>query len=797
MTKMMVVTIALLFAAALLVAPAAARGSPGINDIQSGETIFEHERGLNLSALDSAITGTITGLRMHTDDDVKKGERNFIPVTPTTMTNIDILSSLVNGYYGQYFVSNATGSDASVSIYIRKPTATLDVVLEDDHSSSVDGDSISKTTQIAFKTEAPMVATYYNNAAISANVTIEFTTPGGAKITTFGNTKSDGTGDAVSFKDIRLTAGQLFNATYPADTEAGTYTAQVKWAYPSAFADYAAKSNTVSFTIDTRTVSIVSNKDNVIRGNNFVATITGESQTPYYVYVQSADDKSPTVRAGQPSVNVTDAALAEMASKSLSSYENKSAAIVTTNAAGTRPIEFETTTTTEEKTYTIRVTSTDKAKYDTVKVKVEKGSVTITASGDRTYYIGEEITFSGTNTDSDTVYLFVTGPNLASKDGVKADAPSTKTVTDNATTFKTVAVESDDTWEWKFDTQGYAVDAGTYTYYAVTAAKNRANLADAQYATISVVLRKGFVSSSASSTTVAKGDKLFIRGNAQGNPNDVAIWIVGTNHLVRATESVNDDSSFEYELKSEATKDLAAGQYFVIVQHPMGDAKFNVVKDDKPNRVSILGTTGEGTNGFIYTGDGRLQGSDAAQALIDLLNNQNVDDTYNKLTFLVQEPWIRIDTISDKYVGTTFTITGTTNLGVDNEILVDVKSSAFQPTEKTASGEFSGDAGTVKVVAGDAGYNTWSFDVNAAAFKADEYIVKVESIESDTTATATFNVLEGVPVTPTPATPVPTTPPATQPPATTPPATPASPGFGALVAIAGLGAVAFLVLRRD
>jgi hypothetical protein len=48
-------------------------------------------------------------------------------------------------------------------------------------------------------------------------------------------------------------------------------------------------------------------------------------------------------------------------------------------------------------------------------VKVEAGSVTITASGTGTYYIGEEITLSGTNTEVNRVYLFMTGPNLASR----------------------------------------------------------------------------------------------------------------------------------------------------------------------------------------------------------------------------------------------------------------------------------------------------------------------------------------------------------------------------------------------
>jgi PGF-CTERM protein len=198
-----------------------------------------------------------------------------------------------------------------------------------------------------------------------------------------------------------------------------------------------------------------------------------------------------------------------------------------------------------------------------------------------------------------------------------------------------------------------------------------------------------------------------------------------------------------------------------------------------------------------------LQASDAATALVDLLNSPNVDDTYTKLSFMIEEPWIRIDTIGDKYVGDTFKITGTTNIAEGDSILMTVTSSSFQPTEKTQTGEFSGASGSVTVQKGDT-YNTFSFDVDASTFKPDEYLVKAEAIEPSQSTTTTFNVLEGQPttvatpvvtpvVTAVPATPVSTTAVATAVPVTT--AKP-QPGFGALVALVGLGAVALLVLRR-
>ena len=65
-----------------------------------------------------------------------------------------------------------------------------------------------------------------------------------------------------------------------------------------------------------------------------------------------------------------------------------------------------------------------------------------------------------------------------------------------------------------------------------------------------------------------------------------------------------------------------------------------------------------------------------------------------------------------------------------DELMVDITSSSFKPTEKSQGSEFSGTSGVVKVVEGSGGYNHWSFDVDATAFKPDEYIVKVSAYYS-------------------------------------------------------------------
>jgi PGF-CTERM protein len=212
---------------------------------------------------------------------------------------------------------------------------------------------------------------------------------------------------------------------------------------------------------------------------------------------------------------------------------------------------------------------------------------------------------------------------------------------------------------------------------------------------------------------------------------------------------------------------------------------------------------------FKLLGQGSLQGSDAAEALVQAINDPNVDDTYTKLQFLVEEPLISFVQIGDKRVGEKFTIVATTNLAVGDEIFFETYSSSFKPTDKSQSGEFSGQTGTYKVEKNNStigsGMNIITVDVDTSTFKPDEYVVKAEAIVQDVTGSTLFNVVTGEIPTPTPAhtlapvsTPqVPLTLPPTAVPTTEPTKTPTQPGFGALVALVGLGAVAFLVSRRD
>jgi PGF-CTERM protein len=661
---------------------------------------------------------------------------------------------------------------------------------------------------------------------------------------------------------------------------AGTYTISVASLlnnmnsnYLSGSAAYTTRtvSETKTITYVSDTVSITANKDSVVRTKPFSVTIVGKPSGFYNVWVKNTnglvlgdyDNSPPIVTKFQdkviPGNNATAAYLyqngggiATVGGNAFNSpvpnwaNGNYAFAQVQLSTSGTRTVEFTTTSDTKAQKYTVRVETNDGCnvvsglcgntqpeyiagdfKGDQVDVKVEKGAVTVVAAGDQSYYLGEEIKLSGTNTESSITYLFIIGPNLPAN-GASLTDPHTKV---NLTTWNSADADvlADNTWSYKWGTSNIDLDAGTYTIYAASqkSDKSAESLSKVAYGTVSIIIKKPFVSATASQSTVAQGDRIYITGTAEGQPDSVAIWIMGKNFAARQTETVNSDSTFKFEVKQETTKDLYSGQYFVVVQHPMMNGIYDIDWAGAPAQYvqdKGLGVSAKCVNTYIWNntsslnelvcvpvstnpvdifkiyGPGSLQGSDAAEALVQGINQPYIDDTYTKLQFLIETPVITIVPIGDKHVGDKFTITAATNLAVDDEILVQVYSSSFKPTQKSQSGEFSGATGTVKVTKGETGMNTIKFDVDSATFKPDEYIVTEDAVIQEATGTALFNVLEGAAPTAAPTVvvvvvkPTETTAPT---PIPTPIPTPTkSPGYGALIALIGLGAVAFIVVRR-
>ncbi len=258
-----------------------------------------------------------------------------------------------------------------------------------------------------------------------------------------------------------------------------------------------------------------------------------------------------------------------------------------------------------------------------------------------------------------------------------------------------------------------------------------------------LALELGTGSPATGTAAISNGDPVILHGIATGHPREgLQVWVIGNNYLKISTISVNDDNTFEFELRSSDTQNLASGQYFVVVQHPMMNGQFDVYYDSASGRVINRQMGTGGTSIFQMSGSGSLQGPASAQALVNAISSQDIDDTFTTYTFLINPPAAFINPVGDHAVGDRITISGSTNLAVGDQLTIEVTSSSFSPTNKATSGEFSGASGVVEVVAGSGGYNRWYFDLDTSTFRPDEYAVIVSGIIVDVRAYTTFTLHE-------------------------------------------------------
>ena len=167
-------------------------------------------------------------------------------------------------------------------------------------------------------------------------------------------------------------------------------------------------------------------------------------------------------------------------------------------------------------------------------VSAEKPYVTVVAAGDQSYYMGEKVVFSGTNTASNSTYLFITGPNLPDGGG-SLSATQQLPVSGDPGSFTVAETKPDTTWEYTWYTSDLRLDAGSYTIYAVSTPETKDQFNDSTtYGTVSIIYKKPFITAEISPSSVSPGQPFTVSGIAEGVPPDVQVWILGENYYSKS-----------------------------------------------------------------------------------------------------------------------------------------------------------------------------------------------------------------------------------------------------------------------
>ena len=88
-------------------------------------------------------------------------------------------------------------------------------------------------------------------------------------------------------------------------------------------------------------------------------------------------------------------------------------------------------------------------------------------------------------------------------------------------------------------------------------------------------------------------------------------------------------------------------------------------------------------------------------------------------------PWIIINPIGAHYIGDVFEINGTTNLGIDEIIPVDVFGLPMSRPYPGIGATLYGTNGTAKIWCGNSRINFWNYSVNSSVFNTNFYTVAV------------------------------------------------------------------------
>ena len=543
----------------------------------------------------------------------------------------------------------------------------------------------------------------------------------------------------------------------------------------------AIQGQTYYFTVAKTDATISAAKDTVNVGNSIVLNVVVPGKTDVKVYYDK-DEVTPI--PGQYGViQITD------------KYVN-----VTLGIDGATSVAFKAD---EEGKTTFELTDlSGKPKVD---VTIEKGEITAVAD-EEFFYLGNAIKLSGTTTAGDKLYFYIEGTNFNFQNLDAAYQPADLEVENGKWTIK---IDSNKVKTPVSSGQTKGLVTGTYTIIVSTvpytdvaaAADKKAEAMSEVYGAVAVTMKQPFITDVKAAAVAIQDNKYEITGTAIAAA-DVNVYIFGTSFfLAKQLVTVDsDDETFTITLDEATTKSMSPGTYFYLIQHPFNDKVFNVWNGSVSGDKYVVPVSGAKEADFYYAATGAnnatfifnawdRETNYAAQALLDEISGQNIDDIFVQGTFEVAAQKLTINPIPAEVVkGTALTVSGTSNSGEGVEVIVNVLAGKFGATVK--GDENAATFLTAKAVTQEDG--TFEAKIDTSKLETGNYIVTVELEGTMYDSAAVEIVAAGdEPVTP-PADDEPVTPPADD-----EPVAPETPGFGALAALAGLGAVAVLLLRRE
>jgi hypothetical protein len=449
------------------------------------------------------------------------------PSSVMTVSNSDVFyvsPDVFTGKTGAWYINPGT-PDAKVAFYVQKASLSLSL-FHNETGKDISNKIAIENNNIAFRLNSNLDALFSRNSSGStAGVDCYVETPDGAILTEL--IREGNSGDETT----QLTGIQPKKTLFylPYGNRETVWTINPDYYKEGTYKFYAicnvnsmkdnlgtrtgvTKSEIVTLFIKKETLTITADKETLVRNNDFTVTMEGNPKTDYIVWISGTNSYSnksncpPKFLPNQDNVIFlkqselnamyyeTYKSVAQDVTYAANGVDNEWAVKAQTGNDGKITIGLTTDEDTMVAVYKIRAEKVatwpnqlDENLYDKVYVRIDDGKITLAASGDGSYFLGDEVTLSGTNTDTNEIYLFITGPNLPENGGVLTN-PQQAINTISTENYTKETVKTDDTWEYKWDTSGLSLETGSYTIYAVSQMRNKSGLADVEYDTIDITI---------------------------------------------------------------------------------------------------------------------------------------------------------------------------------------------------------------------------------------------------------------------------------------------------------------------
>ncbi|HJJ47147.1 MAG TPA: hypothetical protein O0X32_02715, partial [Methanocorpusculum sp.] len=229
----------------------------------------------------------------------------------------------------------------------------------------------------------------------------------------------------------------------------------------------------------------------------------------------------------------------------------------------------------------------------------------------------------------------------------------------------------------------------------------------------------------ADGTTIVQGEKYSLTGTAIGSPGSIQWYLFGPNYFKTGTSSVMDDSTYELSLSKDETKNMATGQYYLIIQHPMYDKIFNIGPVKTGNGYVIKQNTNgpyTDSSATVLFNVNERQSANGVNALMSAMGSQNIDDVFTQTTLTVNAAASGITTPHSIYEGGMYTVSGSTTGHVNDMVTVELIGGGFTPSTKQE--QMSTEQYRISSTRiGESGL--WTVNVDTTGLAPEEYMVKV------------------------------------------------------------------------